>query len=243
MTITRVTEDVRELGAAEVGDDVLDIAGQAVGDLMQFDGAVWGPLPPGAVGEVLTIVGGVPAYAAPVSGDFIEYKTFTDVAFINFVTGFSIDTPIMDFYWQLRPTVDGSDTMLCRFSEDGGATFFDQTPNYRRMTNGFKDDSLTAASGSSGDNSIRLTNIDNAGGDTGEGARGHIRLYHPMDASQRCKIFMRTNFNNTAGRLLHNSGGGVLVDETALVNALQIVGSNNGDFSGNVLVRGLRNSA
>jgi len=48
----------------------LEIPGQGQGDLLEYDGIAWSPLPPGAVGEVLTSngPGADPSYQAPAGG-------------------------------------------------------------------------------------------------------------------------------------------------------------------------------
>ena len=160
MTITKVTEDVRELGADEVSGANLGIVGQAAGDMMYFDGTLWLPVPAGVEGDVVTMVGGVPLFIPPPLAGVVLLQS---LSFVN-TTPMTIGDPAGAAHFAdarfKKFIVEGYDffqsgggsTLWARFGT--GPTGVQQNTNYR-----WRADNITA-NGPSGESRAGSTTTD-----------------------------------------------------------------------------------
>ena len=238
--LTKVTKDLRVWGPGEVDGAALGFVGQAIGDLAFYDGDAWGLIPAGDEGQQLTIGGNlIPGWAAA-AGDFVAYDEPVAALTIDLTEGFDPDFPVMDYYYQVVPSIDANDTLHCRLSQDGGLTFV-ETTDYRTINYGY--DSLAASRQLFGAalSSIRLNNQNNMGNVDGEATCGHIRLIQPQDPDQFAKVEMETCTRANSTAVVAQQGGGQL-SLPGVVDGLQILALLGSTLTGWVLTRRMSNA-
>lgn len=247
--ITKVTEAVRQLGDDEVSGANLGIDGQALGDMMYFDGSLWLPVPAGDEGDVVTMVGGIPIFTPPEPPAIVLLEAFSissaPIATFGDPEGAAhfANPKYKNFILQshdLFPGGGGSN-MQARFGT--GPTGVIETTNYR-----WRADNITANAGAgesragstTTDSKMQLHSTNNEiGSNTVQGFK--LELQNPNDPSFHTQMrgFWEgptTSATNAASRMF-----GVWRDPEP-VTSVEISMANSGNFFGEFRLFGVRDA-
>lgn len=189
----------------------------ATGDIIYSSGAnTLAKRTIGSTGNVLTVAGGVPTWAAPTSGGWVPIKSVTAanvsaVTFVNGSGGVVFDSTYRAYavvYSSVIPATDNISFML-RTSTNAGSSYDSGASDY--VGSGFTSINGGAITAVGGNNSRILLNT-NAGNNTGENAAGVIYIFNPSavakclvmvdcvtaDQAGTCTIDKTTYIRNTA---------------------------------------------
>jgi hypothetical protein len=197
----------------------------------------------GSNGDVLTLVGGVPAWDAPTGGGspggssglvLLEQHTASASASLDFTSCISstFDEYQIEFI-NIVPSTDGA-LLWMRVSTNGGSSY-DSGANYSFRYWRFAGGSVAAAG--SGDTKIVLTEAidDNALW----GVVGSLKLYNPLSTSIRTIVNGQLAFQQTLAGGLEQSLPFGVYDSTTAVDAFQFLMHTGTITSGTIRVYGL----
>lgn len=212
---------------------VLDLIGSAAwGDILYRGQTAWARLAAGTAGQILRTqgAGANPQWVDPPLGwEDIEAGSVSGAASFDFPLG---DYDIVKAYIAVFVETDGRD-LLMRMSNDGGSSFLSGAGDYKWGADW--GGSGVAASGS--DTKIEMNGTDTLGNAASEGYWLELTFHRFNQTGNYKAVHGRGTWARTDGQVLNGGFGGVLLDNTNVVDAIQIL-PNTGNVTATWHVEG-----